>query len=61
MIPKVEDHFDKLLDSRDRSLTNIAEAMKEYGRRLLDHVAEKAKEDGNLLTIWQILKIKDGL
>jgi len=39
----------------------VIKAMKEYGRRLLDHVAEKAKEDGNLLTIWQILKIKDGL
>lgn len=42
MIPKAEDHFDKLLDSRDRSLTNIKEAMKEYGRRLLEHVTEEA-------------------
>lgn len=37
----------------------IVESYKEYGRRLLDHVAEEALNDG--LTREEILKIKDEL
>lgn len=77
MIPKTEEVIDSFgingfdphsfkishLDKIDKKI--ISTMMKEYGRRLLDHVADKCTDDwGNGFTLIEqdeILKIKDEL
>lgn len=70
MIPKAEDVlrekgilFTDFISSSHHGA--VSEAMKEYGRRLLDHVANKCTDDwGNGFTLIEqdeILKIKDEL
>ena len=67
MIPKADEIIKEFIPNGSINLKNYKEekevmdkAMKEYGRRLLDHVAEKSVSRG-FLSQEDILKIKDEL
>ena len=66
MIPKPEEVFlESLKLNKDKFACplSIQNAMREYGRRLLDHVAEQAINYNNFEVVdkEEILKIKDEL
>lgn len=60
MIPKAEEVFEQNVNYlHDREKRAAVYAMKEYGRRLLDHVAERIDEESPDKEL--ILKLKDSL